>query len=80
MIGGTDTPKMRKILAERGIAPESLNLAAPPEIARWALDGIADGPTLVFDRATDPANPLVSPALRRARVEHITKVMDFFYG
>jgi len=80
VIGSTDTPKMRKVLAERGIAPESVNLAAPAAIARWALDGIGAGPTLVFDGATDPANPLVSPVLRRARVEHTTKLMDFFYG
>jgi short-subunit dehydrogenase len=80
VIGSTDTPKMRKVLAKREISPESVNLAAPGDIARWALDEIGAGPTLVFDRAADQANALISPSLRRARVEHTTKLMDFFYG
>lgn len=80
VIGSTDTPKMRKVLAKRAIAPESVNLAAPAEIAHWALNEIADGPTLSFDKSVDPTNPLVSPDLRRSRVEQTTRAMDFFYG
>lgn len=80
VIGSTDTPKMRRVLAERGISPETVNLAAPADIAQWALDGMSAGPVLAFDEATDLTSPLMSPILRRARVEHTTKLMDFFYG
>ena len=79
IIGSTDTPHMRGVLAARGIPPESLNLADPAEIAATALDRLHEGPTLIL-AGEDDADPLRSARLRRHRTQEATKIMQGFYG
>ncbi len=80
VIGTTDTPKMRAIIEARGGASDAITLADPIDIARWALDGLRDGPTLVYDAPSDSTDALSAPEARRRRVERNTRIIDFFYG
>jgi short-subunit dehydrogenase len=80
VIGSTDTPKLRGLIQLRGIDPTEMQFGVPAEIARWAIELVGDGPTLVYDADPGSTDALSSPQARRARVERNTKIMDFFYG
>lgn len=80
VIGSTDTPKMRGILADRGISPEDIDLADPADIADWTLHHVGDGPMLSYGTDSGSRNPLSSPRIRRERVERTTEIMNMFYG
>jgi short-subunit dehydrogenase len=55
----TDTPSFRRLLIAAGQAHEALGMASPADVARTALDHLADGPTWIWGNP-DPsgASPL----------------------
>ena len=71
VLGATDTPSLRRLLAERGGAfPD---LAAPDDVVREALEHLADGPTWSCGMP-DPLGPSPFGALpRRQAVELMTQ-------
>ena len=67
VLGATDTPSLQRLVAERG--GEFSDLAAPADVARQALDHLADGPTWSMGMP-DPQGPSPFGSLpRRQAVE-----------
>ncbi len=66
VLGRTDTPSMRRVLDAHGGAHggSDAGLADPDDIAREALDHLADGPTWIFG-STDPAGGSPLGGMRR---------------
>jgi len=62
VLGRTDTPSMRRVLDAHGGAQGEF--ADPADVARAALDHLADGPTWIFGSA-DPAGGSPFGAMRR---------------
>jgi short-subunit dehydrogenase len=62
VLGRTDTPSMRRVLAAHG--ESGSGLADPDDVAREALDHLADGPTWIFGSA-DPAGGSPLGGMRR---------------
>jgi short-subunit dehydrogenase len=54
VLGATDTPSLRRLLAEHG--GDFGDLALPADVARTALDHLGDGPTFSYGMP-DPAGP-----------------------
>jgi uncharacterized protein len=82
VLGPTDTPTLRRTLAERNVPLDAVaqDLASPPAVVRAALEELGKVPTLVYRMSADLAVGLESAALRRKRIIETSKYMDLFYG
>jgi short-subunit dehydrogenase len=82
VLGPTDTPTLRRTLAERKVPLDAVaqDLASAPAVVRAALERLGQEPTLVYRVPADLAAGLESAALRRARIIETSKYMDLFYG
>ncbi|MFV8818953.1 SDR family NAD(P)-dependent oxidoreductase [Haliea sp. E17] len=68
MLGRTDTPALREILARNELPPPE-GLASPDEVAEAGFNHLARGPILNWGQADDEAGMSpVSPAARRERM------------
>ena len=74
-----DTPTLRAVLARKGIPIELTGAVPPATLAQATIAALGNGPILNFDE-TDPADPLTSAAVRRARVEQVSAALEGFYG
>jgi short-subunit dehydrogenase len=80
IIGATDTPHLREVLAARGLPVEAVSLADPREVARFMLNGLGRGPTLFYGANEDSTELPKSAGRRRERVAEMTKLLELFYG
>jgi hypothetical protein len=82
VLGPTDTPTLRRTLAEHKVPLDAVaqDLASPPAVVRAALERLGQEPTLVYRAPADLAAGLESASLRRARIIETSKYMDLFYG
>jgi uncharacterized protein len=79
LIGATDTPKLRGVLADNNLSPDAISLTLAEDVARVGLASLGDGPTVVL--ADDGAgNPLTSAKARRERVIELSEFLNNFYG
>lgn len=80
ILGQTDTPAFRKLLAEKGM-PVPEGLAAPQDVAALCLARLSDGPILNWglDNA-DAGNLPQSAEQRKARVEMIARASARVFG
>ena len=73
VLGQTDTPAYRTLLAERG-QPLPTNWASPAEVAKVGLEQLPHGPIHNWGSPNDAAGPsATSPDARRARVLAISQ-------
>ncbi len=80
ILGMTDTPAFRKLLAEKGL-PVPDNIASPDDVARVGLERLPFGPVHNWGLADDdPGYAITSAAERRARVEMIDKASVHVFG
>lgn len=80
ILGQTDTPAFRKLLAEKGV-PVPEGLARPEDIAAKGLASLADGPLLNWGLGNADAGHLPqSAAQRKARVEMIARASAGIFG
>ena len=77
VIGATDTPTLRRQVAQHGIDPDALTLAQPQDIADQAIAQLHNGPTFVFSEGGCDG-PL--GAARRQHTEATSAVMATFYN
>lgn len=80
LIGATDTPKLRTVLAKNNLPLDAVPLTTSAEVAHAGLAKIGQGPTVVLSAADDSDSPLVSARVRRERVEWQSLFLDHFYG
>jgi short-subunit dehydrogenase len=80
IIGATDTPHLRRVLASHGLPLEAVKLADPRDIARVMLEGLGHGPTLFYGEDEASTELPKSARRRRDRVVELTKLLDKFYG
>lgn len=80
VMGMTDTPAFRALLAEKGLPPPA-GIAAPEEVAAFGLAHLADGPIQNWGLAEDMAGPAPqSAADRRARILAIDAASGGVFG
>ncbi len=73
VLGRTDTPEFRRMLASKG-APVPDNLASPEKVAEVGLARLPHGPIRNFGQEDDVAGMApTSPDARRARIEYIDR-------
>lgn len=73
VLGRTDTPEFRRMLASKG-APVPDNLASPEDVAEVGLARLPHGPIRNWGQEDDVAGMApTSPDTRRARVEYIER-------
>ncbi|MDB5425240.1 MAG: family NAD(P)-dependent oxidoreductase [Phenylobacterium sp.] len=80
LIGATDTPKLRTVLAKNNLPTDAVTLTAPEEVARIGLANLGNGPTIVLNDMDADANPMHSRRLRRERVIWQSEFLNNFYG
>jgi short-subunit dehydrogenase len=80
LIGATDTPKLRAVLAKNGLASDAVPLTQACDIAHFALTNLANGPTVILEALADDENPMLSARLRRERVKHHSQFLSNFFG
>ena len=79
-LGRTDTPELRRFLAEKGL-PIPSDLASPEAVADLGLERLPHGPIQNFGQADDEVGRLPqSAAQRRQRVEMIAQASRAIYG
>ncbi|HSI18922.1 MAG TPA: SDR family NAD(P)-dependent oxidoreductase [Sphingomonas sp.] len=79
-LGRTDTPELRRFMAEKGL-PVPDGLASPDAVAELGLARLPYGPIQNFGQADDEVGRLPqSAAQRRARVEMIAQASQAIYG
>jgi short-subunit dehydrogenase len=79
-LGRTDTPELRRFLAEKGL-PIPSDLASPEVVAELGLERLPHGPIQNFGQADDEVGRLPqSAAQRRQRVEMIAQASRAIYG
>lgn len=79
VLGRTDTPKMRRMLTEKGF-PVTPDLAPSSDVARTGLANLANGP--VFNWGQDRDGPQLAPMSaeeRRKRVEMVSAASKPFF-
>jgi uncharacterized protein len=80
ILGRTDTPAFRQLLAEQGL-PVPANLASPDEVARLGLERLPHGPIQNWGLADDAAGHLpLSAAARRSRILAIDEMTKDVFG
>jgi short-subunit dehydrogenase len=80
VLGQTDTPALRALLAEKGL-PVPDGLADPDAVAEVALDRLSHGPVHNWGQADDVAGyALTSAADRRQRVQLVTEASRRILG
>ena len=80
VLGATDTPAFRALLAEKGM-PVPENLASPEEVARIALERLPHGPVHNWGLGDDAAGYAPSSAAaRRERVLLIDSMTKHIFG
>jgi short-subunit dehydrogenase len=80
VLGRTDTPAFRALLAEKGL-PVPPDLAAPDDVAEIGLNRLAQGPTYNWGLADDVAGYApTSAAARRSRIQAIDVATKQVYG
>ena len=80
VLGQTDTPAYRKLLAEKGM-PVPTNIASPDDVAALGLEQLAHGPLCNWGQADDVVGYAPSSAAtRRARVLMIDKMSKHVFG
>jgi short-subunit dehydrogenase len=80
LIGATDTPKLRGVLAKNGLSADDLGLTLPVDVARLGFENLGDGPTLCLTKEGADDQPLGSRRIRRERVVRQSNYLDNFYG
>ena len=79
-LGRTDTPELRRFLAEKGL-PVPPDLASPEAVAALGLERLPHGPIQNWGQADDEVGRLPqSAAQRRQRVEMIAQASRAIYG
>ncbi|CAN5415360.1 SDR family NAD(P)-dependent oxidoreductase [soil metagenome] len=79
-LGRTDTPELRRFLAEKG-EPVPAGLASPDAVAEQGLARLPHGPVHNWGQGDDDSGRLPqSAAQRRARVEMIAAASQAIYG
>lgn len=80
VIGRTDTPAHRELMAARGMAmPEGL--ADPANVARLGLERLPHGPVCNWGEADDAAGmSATSAAQRRERIRHVAAISAAYAG
>jgi len=80
VLGQTDTPAFRKLLAEKGM-PVPANIASPEDVARVALERLPQGPVHNWGLADDVAGYAPSSAaMRRERVLMVDRMSQGVFG
>lgn len=80
LLGRTDTPELRRLLAERG-APIPAGLASPEDVAEVGFDRLAHGPILNWGLADDEQGYAPrSAAARRERILAVENAMADMAG
>jgi uncharacterized protein len=80
ILGQTDTPAYRKLLAEKGM-PVPGNIAAPDDVVALGLEHLAAGPLCNWGQNDDVAGYAPSSAVtRRERVLMIDRVSKHVFG
>lgn len=80
VMGQTDTPAYRTLLAERGQALPA-NWASPADVARTGLEQLSKGPIFNWGQTNDVAGYAgVSPDARRARIKMIDQHSHSTFG
>jgi short-subunit dehydrogenase len=80
VLGRTDTPEFRRLLAEKGMTVPA-DSAAPGDVARIGLERLPHGPIHNWGQADDAAGMSnLSAAQRRARVLAIDKITSQLFG
>lgn len=80
ILGRTDTPAFRKLLAEKGM-PVPPGLAAPDEVAKLGLARLSNGPTCNWGQADDVVGYApTSASARRARILAIEEMSKAVFG
>jgi short-subunit dehydrogenase len=80
VLGRTDTPAFRKLLAEKGV-PVPDNIASPDEVAEVGLTRLAHGPVHNWGVADDAAGFAPnSAAARRERILKIDTISQQVFG
>ncbi len=80
VLGQTDTPAFRKLLAEKGM-PVPDNIASPEDVATVGLDRLAQGPVHNWGAADDALGFAPnSAAMRRERILMIDKMSKRVFG
>ncbi len=80
LIGATDTPKLRGVLARHGLSADAVSLTPSADVARLGLSRLGDGPTVVLNEAAQPGDSRMSASARRERVNAQSAFLDHFYG
>jgi short-subunit dehydrogenase len=80
LIGATDTPKLRTVLAKHNLSADAVPLTLAEDVARVALGHLGEGPTVVLDALENDDNPMLSRRLRRERVVYHSEFLNNFYG
>lgn len=82
LIGSTDTPTMRKKMADNGISVTSdMNLASPKDVVRVALRELPNGPTFVFPDDEEAAPGTATRGTqRREHVFESSRISSAFIG
>jgi short-subunit dehydrogenase len=80
VLGRTDTPEFRRLLAEKGVRPPP-DLASPGEVARIGLERLPHGPIHNWGQADDAAGMSnLSATQRRERVLAIDRITGQLFG
>jgi len=80
VLGPTDTPAFRKLLAEKGM-PVPTNIASPEDVARVALERLPQGPVHNWGLADDVSGYAPSSAaMRRERVLMVDRMSQGVFG
>ena len=80
ILGQTDTPAYRKLLAEKGM-PVPAKIASPDDVAALGLEQLTNGPLCNWGQADDVVGYAPSSAAtRRARVLMIDKMSKHVFG
>jgi hypothetical protein len=78
MVGATDTPTSRRVLAKRG--GDLGELARPEDVVREALDHLSDGPTWSVGFPDPQGAALFGNLPRRQAVELMTQAAAAVHG
>ncbi len=80
VLGRTDTPEFRRMIASKGL-PLPDNLASPEAVAEAGLARLPHGPIRNFEQEDDVAGMApTSPDTRRARIEYIDRASRSIFG
>lgn len=80
VLGRTDTPEFRRMIASKGL-PLPDNLASPEDVAAMGLARLPHGPIRNFGQEDDVAGMAPnSPDARRARIEYIDRASRSVFG